>query len=69
MGGFSFSSIHLGPAAADQSARKAMTCYFAAGLVAVLFRELVYSSLLEHSLTLVLAAVLSGLVCSPEQGT
>ena len=44
---------------AHHSAHKAITCCFAAGLAAVLFRELVYSSLLEHTLTLVLAAVLS----------
>lgn len=54
---------------ANQFANKAMTCCFAAGLVAVLFRELVYSSLLEHTLTLVLAAALSALMWLPERGT
>ena len=51
---------------ADLSARKAMACCFAAGLVAVLFRELTYSSLFEHQLTLALVAVMSALVCLPE---
>jgi O-antigen ligase len=53
---------------ADLSARKAMACCFAAGLVAVLFRELTYSSLFEHQLTLALVAVMSALVCLPESG-
>ena len=52
---------------ADLSARKAMACCFAAGLVAVLFRELTYSSLFEHQLTLALVAVMSALVCLPER--
>jgi O-antigen ligase len=52
----------------ELSARKAMTCCFAAGLVAVLFRELTYSSLFEHQLTLALVAVMSALVCLPEPG-
>jgi O-antigen ligase len=51
---------------ADLSTRKAMACCFAAGLVAVLFRELTYSSLFEHKLTLGLVAVMSALVCLPE---
>lgn len=42
-------------------AHKAMKCCFAAGLLAVLFRELTYSSLLEHTLTIVLAFVLAAL--------
>jgi O-antigen ligase len=41
---------------------KAMACCFAAGLVAVLFRELTYSSVLEHTVTLALAMTLSALV-------
>jgi len=41
---------------------KAMVCCFAAGLVAVLARELTYSSLFEHTLTLALAATLAALV-------
>lgn len=45
------------------SAHKAMKCCFAAGAVTVLFRELTYSSLLEHSLTLVLFFVLAALAC------
>jgi O-antigen ligase len=52
----------------ELSARKAMACCFAAGLGAVLFRELTYSSLFEHQLTLALTGVLSALVCLPEQG-
>jgi tetratricopeptide (TPR) repeat protein len=43
-------------------AAKAMVCCFAAGLVAVLARELTYSSLFEHAATLALAAVLVALV-------
>jgi len=35
---------------------KALTCCLAAGLIAVLFRELTYSSLLEHSATTMLLA-------------
>jgi O-antigen ligase len=52
--------------AKDDSACKAMLCCFAAGLIAVLFRELTYSSLMEHSLTLALAAVLAALICRPQ---
>jgi len=64
------SSSRLIPAAVPyHSAHIATTCCFAAGLVAVLFRELFYSSLLEHVLTVVLVAVLSALICSPERGT
>jgi len=51
--------------AKDDSAYKAMVCCFAAGLIAVLFRELTYSSLMEHSLTLALLAALAALVCRP----
>jgi O-antigen ligase len=47
------------------SANRAMACCFAAGLIAVLFRELTYSSLFEHQLTLALVAVLSALLCRP----
>jgi O-antigen ligase len=42
---------------------KLMVCCFAAGLIAVLSRELTYSSLTEHSLTMVLTATLAALVC------
>ena len=42
--------------------RRAMNCCFAAGIVAVLCRELTYSSLLEHPLTLALFATLAALV-------
>lgn len=51
----------------DDSARKAVSCCFAAGLVAVLTRELVYSSLLEHTLTLVLVAILCALTVRQDQ--
>jgi O-antigen ligase len=44
---------------------KAMVCCFAAGLIGVLFRELTYSSLMEHSLTMVLTVTLAALVCRP----
>lgn len=50
----------------ELSAHKAMVCCFAAGLIAVLFRELTYSSLFEHQLTLALVAVLCAFLCSPE---
>lgn len=53
---------------ADESARAAMTCCFAAGLVAVLVRELVYSSLFEHSLTLALIGLLCALLVHPDRG-
>jgi tetratricopeptide (TPR) repeat protein/O-antigen ligase len=51
----------------SENAHRAMKCCFAAGLVAVLLRELTYSSLLEHTLTLVLAVVLVALMCSESQ--
>jgi general stress protein CsbA len=38
-----------------------MKCCFAADMLAVLFRELTYSSLLEHALTLVLFSALAAL--------
>jgi tetratricopeptide (TPR) repeat protein len=47
-------------------ANKAMACCFAAGLVAVLARELTYSSLFEHTVTLALAAMLAALVVGPD---
>jgi O-antigen ligase len=50
----------------EVSAHKAMACCFAAGLVAVVFRELTYSSLFDHQLTLALVAMLSALVRLPE---
>jgi len=46
-----------------EAAHKAMKCCFAAGLMAVLFRELTYSSLMEHVLTLALAFALAALAC------
>ncbi len=50
-----------------ENAHRAMKCCFAAGLAAVLFRELTYSSLLEHTLTLALAFALAALMCAPSQ--
>jgi Tfp pilus assembly protein PilF len=44
---------------------RAMKCIFAAGLAAVLIRELVYSSLLEHTLTLAMVFALAALMCMP----
>jgi O-antigen ligase len=44
------------------SVDKAMVCCFAAGLIAVLFRELTYSSVLEHTVTLALVMTLCALV-------
>lgn len=49
------------------AARRAMNCCFAAGIIAVLCRELTYSSLFEHSLTLVLFAILAALVQRAEE--
>jgi len=49
------------------SAHRAMRCCFAAGLVAVLFRELTYSSVMEHTLTLVLVFALLALLCTSER--
>lgn len=51
----------------SENAHRAMKCCFAAGLAAVLFRELTYSSLLEHALTLALALSLVALTCSANQ--
>ncbi len=48
-----------------ENAHRAMKCCFAAGLAAVLIRELTYSSLLEHTLTLALALALAALMCAP----
>lgn len=45
--------------------QKAMACCFMAGLVCILFRELTYSSLFEHSLTLILFVTLAALAWSP----
>lgn len=60
--------ISMEPSVADQaSAEVAMQCCFAAGLIAVLYRELTYSSVMEHALTLVLVTTLAALVCSPER--
>lgn len=50
----------------NENAGKAMRCCFAAGIVAVLFRELTYSSLLEHTLTLAIAFTLAALVCADD---
>ena len=51
----------------SENAHRAMKCCFAAGLLAVLLRELTYSSLLEHTLTLALAFTLAALMCSETQ--
>ncbi|MBZ5689775.1 MAG: O-antigen ligase family protein [Acidobacteriia bacterium] len=51
----------------SQIAGKATNCGFAAGIIAVLFRELMYSSLFEHTLTLSLFMALVALVCRREQ--
>ena len=51
----------------SENAHRAMKCCFAAGLLAVLLRELTYSSLLEHTLTLALAFSLAALMCSETQ--
>jgi O-antigen ligase len=64
-GGTTGISAHIQTRNADLSVRKVMVCCFAAGLIAVLFRELTYSSLFEHDLTLALAAMLSALLCLP----
>lgn len=48
------------------SGRKEMACCFAAGALAVLARELTYSSLLEHTVTLALFLSLAALLCSSE---
>jgi tetratricopeptide (TPR) repeat protein len=48
-----------------ECAHRAMKCCFAAGLASVLFRELSYSSLLEHTLTMALALTLAALICLP----
>jgi O-antigen ligase len=45
---------------------KGMTCCLAAGVVAVLFRELTYSSLLEHSATAMLFAMSLALLVAKE---
>ena len=50
----------------SENANRAMKCCFAAGLVAVLIRELTYSSLLEHSLTLALCFALIACMCSTD---
>lgn len=51
--------------AKEATAYRAMLCCFAAGLIAILFRELTYSSLMEHCLTLAMFLVISALVCRP----
>lgn len=51
---------------APQLVGKVIACCFAAGLIAVLFRELTYSSVLEHTVTLALIATLSALLVRPE---
>jgi hypothetical protein len=52
---------------AAESGYKAMKCCFAAGLVAVIFRELTYSSLFEHAIMLVLVFILAALACRREE--
>lgn len=49
------------------NAHRAMKCCFAAGLAAVLLRELAYSSLLEHILTLAVTLGLIALMCAPSE--
>ena len=46
---------------------KAMTCCFAAGVVAVLFRELTYSSLLEHAATAMFFSMCLALLVAEEE--
>ena len=46
------------------NAHRAMKCCFAAGIIAVLFRELTYSSLLEHTLLLAMFFALVALACT-----
>ena len=47
----------------ENAVDRAMKCCFTAGVVAVLIRELTYSSLLEHSLTLALFFALIACMC------
>jgi O-antigen ligase len=51
----------------EDPVRKAMTCCFAAGLLAIVARELVYSSLMEHTLILAAVAVICALLVRPPQ--
>jgi len=51
----------------SENAHRAMKCCFAAGLIAVLLRELTYSSLLEHTLTMAAALALAALMCATSQ--
>jgi O-antigen ligase len=46
---------------------KGMTCCFAAGVIAVLSRELTYSSLFEHAATAMLFAMCLALLVNPEE--
>jgi O-antigen ligase len=46
---------------------KGMSCCFVAGVVAVLFRELTYSSLLEHAATAMLLTMCLALLVSAEE--
>jgi hypothetical protein len=46
---------------------KVLTCCLAAGVIAVLFRELTYSSLLEHAATAMLFAMSLALMVNGEQ--
>jgi hypothetical protein len=45
---------------------KALTCCLVAGMVAVLFRELTYSSLLEHTATAMLFTMSLALLAAEE---
>jgi uncharacterized membrane protein YgaE (UPF0421/DUF939 family) len=45
---------------------KGMICCMAAGVVAVLFRELTYSSLLEHAATAMLFAMILAFLAAEE---
>jgi tetratricopeptide (TPR) repeat protein len=51
----------------SENAHRAMKCCFAAGLIVVLLRELTYSSLLEHTLTMAAALALAALMCATSQ--
>jgi hypothetical protein len=49
----------------EDPGHKAMTCCFAAGLLAIVARELVYSSLMEHTLLLSTVAIICALLVCP----
>ena len=51
------------------AAGKAVKCCFAAGIIAVLFRELTYCSLFEHTVTLAMMLALIALACGELSST